>query len=333
MTPGQIYWRLVLELALPAFERTGSSGLDADVLDRQDLDNHAISVFMSTAAIWAPPTFNGPVVIVLGLSKPPDTLLKTLKKSSAKATGLMPEVKSVDEVKPADKVYLVLADIDEAFLMDTEAARYNTIQGFISGAKLHVCVKARVSRPTLGQEAWVKLPLCSQNISAQRSSPRSLQRRRNSFLVDTYGISPDCILSSRDPSFSKGIMSATGVRGVDVVLNSLSGQMLQESWNCVTYLGRFVEIGKRDIQTNKFLQMENFQKAISFAAVDLIQLATYNRSAPAKVMEQVSHLMAQGNTRTIKPITVYPISEVHRAFRTKQAGKTFGEDCPCATFR
>jgi hypothetical protein len=50
--------------------------------------------------------------------------------------------------------------------------------------------------------------------------------------------------------------------------------------------------------------MENFQEAISFASIDLIQLATYKRSAQAKVMEQVSQLMAQGNIRTIKPITV-----------------------------
>ncbi len=122
---------------------------------------------------------------------------------------------------------------------------------------------------------------------------------KEQFLVDTYGIIPNLYLSSRVPSFSKGIMSATSGRGVDAVQNSLSGQMLQESWNCVTYLGRFVEIGKRDIQANKSLQMENFQKAISFAPVDLIQLATYKRSAQAKVMEQVSQLMAQGNIRTI----------------------------------
>jgi len=127
---------------------------------------------------------------------------------------------------------------------------------------------------------------------------------KEQFLVDTYGIIPDHNLSSRVPSFSKGIMSATSGRGVDVVQNSLSGQMLQESWNCVTYLGRFVEISKRDIQANKYLQMENFQEAISFASIDLIQLATYKRSAQAKVMEQVSQLMAQGNIRTIKPITV-----------------------------
>ncbi len=125
---------------------------------------------------------------------------------------------------------------------------------------------------------------------------------KEQFLVDTYGIIPNLNLSSRVPSFSKGLMSSTSGRGVDAVQNSLSGQMLQGSWNCVTYL--FVDISKRDIQANKYLQMENFQEAISFASIDLIQLATYKRSAQAKVMDQVSQLMAQGNIRAIKPITV-----------------------------
>ncbi|KAI4128775.1 MAG: hypothetical protein LQ338_002571 [Usnochroma carphineum] len=84
-----------------------------------------------------------------------------------------------------------------------------------------------------------------------------IAQEKRHFLVDNYGISHDHILSSRDLSFSKGIMSATGARGVDVVLDSLSGQMVQESWNCVAHLGRFVEIGKRDIRDKKSLQMAN----------------------------------------------------------------------------
>lgn len=118
-----------------ALKRTGFSGLDANVCDRQDLENHAMSVFMSTAVIPAPPTFNTPVDIVLGLSEPPNAWLETLKESIATATGLMPEVNSIDKVKLADKVYLVLADIDEAIFMNMDQARYNIIREFISRAK------------------------------------------------------------------------------------------------------------------------------------------------------------------------------------------------------
>ena len=61
---------------------------------------------------------------------------------------------------------------------------------------------------------------------------------KKKFVVDTYSIDPNHILSSRDPSFAVCIASATGGRGVDVVLNSLSGELLEASWNRVAYLGR-----------------------------------------------------------------------------------------------
>jgi len=40
-----------------------------------------------------------------------------------------------------------------------------------------------------------------------------------------YGISEDHIFSSRDLTFVKGVMRATNQKGVDVVLNSLSGEV------------------------------------------------------------------------------------------------------------
>lgn len=166
--------------------------------------------------------------------------------------------------------------------------------------------------------------ILAKHIGAEIFVTVSTQEKKK-FVVDTYGVDPDHIFSSRDPSFASDIMSATGGRGVDVVLNSLSGELLQESWNCVSHLGRFIEIGKRDIQANKYLQMENFGKAISFSAIDLIHLATYKQAALAKVMKEISNLMAQKVIKTITPITVYPISEVQRAFRTMQAGKHLGK--------
>ena len=148
---------------------------------------------------------------------------------------------------------------------------------------------------------------------------------KKKFVVDTYGIDPNHIFSSRDPSFATDIMSATNGRGVDVVLNSLSGELLEAGWNCVAHLGRFIEIGKKDIQANKYLQMENLGKAISFSAIDLIHLATYKQATLARVMQEISGLMSQKAIMAITPITVYSVSEVQRAFRTMQAGKHLGK--------
>jgi NADPH:quinone reductase-like Zn-dependent oxidoreductase len=78
---------------------------------------------------------------------------------------------------------------------------------------------------------------------------------KRKFMMETYGIPADHISSSRDTSFASMIMAKTGGKGVDVVLNSLSGKLLKASWDCIASFGRFVEIGKRDIEQNKALNM------------------------------------------------------------------------------
>lgn len=52
-------------------------------------------------------------------------------------------------------------------------------------------------------------------------------------LATTYGIAETNIFYSRDTSFLHGIMRETCGRGVDVVLNSLSGDLLVASWECI----------------------------------------------------------------------------------------------------
>ena len=42
-------------------------------------------------------------------------------------------------------------------------------------------------------------------------------------------------------------MRMTGGRGVDVVLKSLAGEALRQTWHCLAWMGRFIEMGKRDI--------------------------------------------------------------------------------------
>ncbi|CAP61647.1 uncharacterized protein PODANS_0_490 [Podospora anserina S mat+] len=66
-------------------------------------------------------------------------------------------------------------------------------------------------------------------------------------IMARYGIPRERVLYSRDLSFAGEVRRLTAGRGVDVVLNSLAGDALVVSWECVAPFGRFVEIGKRDI--------------------------------------------------------------------------------------
>lgn len=93
------------------------------------------------------------------------------------------------------------------------------------------------------------------------------EKRR--FLVDTFGIRPDHVFSSRTTEFATGIMTSTNSRGVDVILNSLAGELLNESWRIIADGGTMVELGKKDILAKNNLPMEPFGRNASFRAMDL----------------------------------------------------------------
>ena len=148
---------------------------------------------------------------------------------------------------------------------------------------------------------------------------------KRQFLIDTYGIPHDHILYSRNTSFAQGIMRMTQNRGVDVVLNSLSGDSLIASWECIASFGRFVEIGKKDIHSHAQLPMYPFRKNAAFLAVDLDHMYAERRSKFRDSMAVVMGMIEKQKLRTARPLKVFPVSEVEEAIRYMQSGKHIGK--------
>ncbi|OQE31225.1 hypothetical protein PENSTE_c001G09701 [Penicillium steckii] len=148
---------------------------------------------------------------------------------------------------------------------------------------------------------------------------------KKQFLMTQYGIPEDHILYSRDTSFARGIKRATNGEGVDVVVNSLAGDLLRETWECLAPFGRFVEIGKADITKNTRLDMLPFEYNVSFASVDLTKVAARKPKLMRRLLDDVTKLLGQGTVNPILPLTSYRISELETAFRTLQTGKAMGK--------
>ncbi|KAL2862548.1 uncharacterized protein BJX67DRAFT_296391 [Aspergillus lucknowensis] len=148
---------------------------------------------------------------------------------------------------------------------------------------------------------------------------------KRALVMEQYGIPADRIFSSRDTSFAAGILAATNGRGVDVVLNSLAGPLLQESLNVVATFGHFVEIGKRDLEQNSYLEMRPFSRHISFSSFDLLTLAKHQKALVHSAMAEVGRLIEEGALKPVHPVTTYALSDISRAFRLLQAGKHTGK--------
>ncbi|KAJ8954469.1 hypothetical protein NQ314_007075 [Rhamnusium bicolor] len=129
---------------------------------------------------------------------------------------------------------------------------------------------------------------------------------------------------SRNSSFKKMVMQNTNGRGVDLVLNSLSAELFQESLKCIAIRGRFIEIGKVDFFNGTPIDSKMFLKNCSFHGVlldDLIENYSIDK-------ETIKHLLAEGiKNGVVRPLTrtIFDDTEVENAFRYLSSGKHKGK--------
>ena len=146
---------------------------------------------------------------------------------------------------------------------------------------------------------------------------------KKSLLMAQYNIPEDHIFSSRDGTFSKGLMRMTSGKGVDVIMNSLSGDALRLTWNCIAPFGRFVELGKRDFTVNSRLEMRQFEKNVTFIGLD-VPLDS-QQGEKKKTWGEIMTLYGLGLIKAPQPTTVFGIAEMEKALRTMQSGKHMGK--------
>ena len=149
--------------------------------------------------------------------------------------------------------------------------------------------------------------------------------QKKTLLMDTYGLTEDHIFYSRDTSFANGVKRMTGGNGVDVVLNSLSGDGLVASWNCLAPFGRFLEIGRKDIDARGNLPMAPFINNVSFIGVDLAGIANQRTAVGRRLLQKAVSMFETKRFHSPYPLQAYPLGDIEKAFRLLQSGKTSGK--------
>lgn len=145
------------------------------------------------------------------------------------------------------------------------------------------------------------------------------------YLGKTFCLSRDHIFNSRDSSFLSGILKATNGKGVDVVLNSVSGELLHDSWQCVAKFGTMVEIGKRDFIGKAELAMDRFENNRTFVGFDHTELWAHKPKAANRVLDKIMRLCEEGKLAPISPIKTFEAAKVEKAFRYMQKGQHIGK--------
>lgn len=140
-------------------------------------------------------------------------------------------------------------------------------------------------------------------------------------LVSSYGISADCIFSSRDHNFVKGVMRCTQGTGVDVVLSTLGGDALRGSLACLASLGTFVDVSNPDLRSDTTVELGFLPRNVSINTVNISLLAQHRPKAVRRLINEALRLYSKGKIGQIRTPTVMDFTQIKEAIRVAQSGE------------
>ncbi|MEU5404181.1 SDR family NAD(P)-dependent oxidoreductase, partial [Streptomyces sp. NPDC005963] len=133
------------------------------------------------------------------------------------------------------------------------------------------------------------------------------------------GVDETHLASSRTTEFEQSFLAATDGEGVDVVLNSLTGEFIDASLRLLRIGGRFVEMGIADLRDPGLVAAE--RPGVAYRPFELLDM---DPDTVGRVLSRVLELCEAG-VLTPLPVTSWPVERAPDAFRyfaqAKQVGK------------
>ncbi|MXX44501.1 MAG: SDR family NAD(P)-dependent oxidoreductase [Acidimicrobiales bacterium] len=132
------------------------------------------------------------------------------------------------------------------------------------------------------------------------------------------------VYDSRRIDFGEEILRATGGEGVEVVLNSLTGEgFIEASLSCLGRGGRFVEISQRDIWDED--RMSASRPDVAYSVLNVGRLKSDDPQTPGASLSRIMARLADGELAPI-PHTVWPLAEIRSAMDSMRAARHIGKN-------
>ncbi|CAI7646607.1 unnamed protein product [Penicillium glandicola] len=134
-------------------------------------------------------------------------------------------------------------------------------------------------------------------------------------LISEYNIPEDHIFYEGDRSFENRVLEVTKGRGVEVIINTLTGDGFEASWKCIAFHGRFIEMPRPASTSSLSIPSFATGKNASFTMFHLHLYITERPTAFCQDLERVMELFVRGKLRSPARLQVRDISQIGDAFK------------------
>ena len=133
------------------------------------------------------------------------------------------------------------------------------------------------------------------------------------------GLDAAHVASSRTAEFETRFLAATGGAGMDIVLNSLAGELIDASLRLLPNGGAFIEMGKTDLRDPA--QVASDYRGVRYQAFDL---GWADPDRIGQILRQVTALLAAGDL-ALPPVRCWDVRRAPEAFRFMSQARHTGK--------
>ncbi|WP_329791418.1 SDR family NAD(P)-dependent oxidoreductase [Lentzea sp. DG1S-22] len=161
---------------------------------------------------------------------------------------------------------------------------------------------------------------CARSLGATVIATAGTEEKRD--FLKLLGV--EHVFDSRSLSFVADVLAVTDGQGVDVVLNSLGGEFIGRSLELLRFGGRFVELGKRDLYSDRNVSLFPLRNNISYFVVDVDQLGSRRLQEIANEHDKIIDHVRAGVVHPV-PYRAFPAAQAAEAFRSLQHSRHIGK--------
>ncbi|MFT3864031.1 MAG: SDR family NAD(P)-dependent oxidoreductase [Solirubrobacterales bacterium] len=138
-------------------------------------------------------------------------------------------------------------------------------------------------------------------------------------VLEAMGLDRDHIASSRDIGFKGKFLARTGGEGMDVVLDSLAGDLVDASLDLLPRGGRFVEMGKVDVRDPDAVATSH--PGVVYRAFELAEVGP---DRIAELLAEAAGRLGGGEPESL-PLTFFDLRRAPEAFRLMRESRHVGK--------
>ncbi|KAH7381320.1 polyketide synthase-like protein [Phaeosphaeria sp. MPI-PUGE-AT-0046c] len=140
-------------------------------------------------------------------------------------------------------------------------------------------------------------------------------------ITEHFGLDDSHVFSSQDIDVVGTIRQLTKGNGLDIILNTQTGEGLQATFSCIAPFGRFIDLARSNASENARLEMAPFGKNVSFTSVHMARLYDQRNRLAGNMFQEGMKFLADQKLATHAVINTMPWSKLDKAIEVVQDQK------------